>query len=189
VGDRPANPTSGVPSHPMDPMEAMDPMDPMDVGPDALEPLPQIEFAMLADGVQAVGGKLFVLGGGWDTLWVRGFPARHPTMGIGMRLRIPWAFSERDFDLGVDLMDEDGASLFQGRKLVQKIPFRRPSGLPVGGDVGLVRAFTFSNLALPREGGYAFRILVNDHEVSRLRFWVRTRHVAEPLGDDPDPSA
>jgi hypothetical protein len=160
-------------------------MDPLDLSTDGLESLPQVEFAMLADGVQALGGKLFVLGGGWDTLWVRQFPARHPTMGIGMRLRIPWSFSERDFDLAVDLVDEDGASLFQGRKLTQKIPFRRPPDLPVGGDVGLVRAFTFSNLPLPKEGGYAFRVLVNDDEVSRLRFWTRVRTQAHP-GEDPE---
>lgn len=158
-------------------------MDPLEQAGESLDPLPQVEFAMLADAVQAVGGKLFVLGGGWDTLWVRQFPARHPTLGIGIRLRIPWSFAEEKFVLAVDLVDEDGKSLFQGRKLAQPIRFRRPPGLPVGGDVGLVRAFTFSNLPLVKPGGYAFRILVDDQEVSRLRFWARTRRSATESGN------
>lgn len=153
-------------------------MEPIELDPEALQPLPQVEFAMLADGVQAVAGKLYVIGGGWDTLFVRSFPARHPTLGIGIRLRIPWSWSGDSFTLSVDLVDEDGRDLFQGRKLSQLIRFRRPVDLPVGADVGLVRAFTFSNLPLTRPGGYAFRILVDDQEVSRLRFWAKHRPVA-----------
>ena len=82
---------------------------------DSLEssPTPSVEFAMVADAVQAVGGKLYVLGGGWDLLWVSSFPARHPSMGIGIRIRVPWSNIEQ-FSLSVDLVDEDGNSLFGG---------------------------------------------------------------------------
>ena len=54
---------------------------------------PGVDVALLADAVQAVRGKLFILGGGWDTLWVQRFPARHPSLAIGLRLRVPvsWA--------------------------------------------------------------------------------------------------
>ena len=40
---------------------------------------PSVDFAILADAAQAIAGKLFLLGGGWDTLRVGGFPARHHT--------------------------------------------------------------------------------------------------------------
>ncbi len=153
-------------------MESLDP---------DLNPAPSVEFAFVADAVQAVGGKLYVIGGGWDTLYVRGFPARHPTMGIGIRIRVPWSNIE-EFRLSVDLVDEDGTSLFRGRTLAQTIKINRPSSMPAGSDMGIVRAFTFNNLAFPKEGGYAFRILVDDEEVSRLRFRIRHRPSGEPDG-------
>ena len=153
-----------------------------------LDPSPQVEFAFVADAVQAVSGKLYVIGGGWDTLFVGGFPARHPTMGIGVRVRIPWSDIE-EFSLSVDLVDEDGASLFKGRTLTQRIKITRKLEMPAGGDMGVVRAFTFNNLAFPKEGGYAFRLLVDDVEVSRLRFRILQRSRPDDApSSDPDPS-
>ena len=35
----------------------------------------EIEYALLADGAQAVSGKLFVLGGGWNIFRAQSFPA------------------------------------------------------------------------------------------------------------------
>ncbi len=149
-----------------------------------LNPLPQVEFALVADAVQAVAGKLYIIGGGWDTLFVRSFPARHPTLGIGIRIRIPWSDLDT-FTLAVDLVDEDGSSLFKGKRLEQRIKVNRPSTMPAGGDMGIVRAFTFNNLVFPKEGGYAFGILVDDNEVSRMRFRLRYRPgMAAPPADD-----
>ena len=156
----------------------MQPLDP------ELDPTPQVEFAFLADAVQAVAGKLYVIGGGWDTLFSGSFPMRHPTMGLGLRIRVPWS-SLDEFTLAVDLVDEDGTSLFKGRELSQRIRVRRPAEMPAGSDLGVVRAFTFNNLAFPAEGGYAFRITVDGDEVSRLRFRLRQRQQrqSEPAED------
>ena len=147
----------------------------MDISPDALDTLPRVDVALLADSVQAIAGKLYVLGGGWDTLYVAKFPARHPSLGIGIRFRVPWSFQAERFSVSIDLIDEDGKSLFGERRVTQAIPVRRPQHLPSGSDVSVVRAFTFNSLPLPRAGGFAFRVLVDDAEVSRLRFWVRER--------------
>ena len=35
----------------------------------------KIEYAILADGAQAVGGKLYILGGGWNVFYAQAFPA------------------------------------------------------------------------------------------------------------------
>ncbi len=154
----------------------------MELDPDAVvETLPQVDVAILADAVQAIAGKLYILGGGWDTLFVGRFPARHPSLGIALRMRVPWAFHEDRFKVTVDLVDEDGKSVFGDRQVSQVIPVRRPDHLPSGSDISVVRAFTFNSLPLARPGGFAFRILVDDQEVSRLRFWVRQRrHPAPP---------
>lgn len=130
---------------------------------------------MLADAVQAVRGKLFILGGGWDTLWVRGFPARHPTLAIGLRLRVPVSWGKENLKLSVELQDADGSSLLP-HPLSHDIRLPTSEQRPAGAtDVGLIRSFTFNNLVFRREGSYSFVISVDDQPVSRLRFTVRER--------------
>jgi hypothetical protein len=148
----------------------------VDSPPDSLGPT--VDVAMLADAVQAVRGKLFILGGGWDTLWVRGFPARHPSLAIGLRLRVPVSWGKETLKLSVELQDVDGSPLLP-HPLSHDIRLpsseQRPSGTT---DLGVIRSFTFNNLVFRREGPYSFVISVDDEPVSRLRFTVRQRPTA-----------
>jgi hypothetical protein len=134
---------------------------------------PEIEVAILADAVQAVAGKLFVLGGGWDTLYAARFPARHPSLGIGVRVRVPWPQIENEFTLSVDLVDEDGHSVFGDKNITQTFRAGRPRGLPDGVDVGVVRALTINGLVFPSEGGYSFVVSIDGVEAQRISFRVR----------------
>ncbi|MGH3650728.1 MAG: DUF6941 family protein [Acidimicrobiia bacterium] len=153
----------------------------MDSPPNGLGPT--VDVALLADAVQAVRGKLFVLGGGWDTLWVRQLPARHPSLAIGLRLRIPFSWSSESLELSVELQDEDGHPLLP-RPLSHdlRLPSTRPQS-STASDFGLVRSFTFNNLQFDREGAYSFVISVDGQPVSRLRFTVRARAGGPPQPD------
>lgn len=133
---------------------------------------PSVDIALLADAVQASGGKLFVLGGGWDVLSVRSFPARHPSMGIGLRVRVPWGWPEETIRLEVELQDEDGGSVLPG-SLTAPVATRRPPHLPEGQDLTFVRALTFTNVVFRSEGSYSFVITVDGQVQERLRFMVR----------------
>lgn len=145
----------------------------MDTPPDALGPT--VDVALLADSVQAVRGKLFILGGGWDTLWVRQFPARHPSLAIGLRLRVPFSWKSESLNLAVELQDEDGKAVLP-RPLSHDIRLpSNPPHSPSASDFGLIRSFTFNNLRFEREGAYSFVISVDGEPVSRLRFTVRGR--------------
>lgn len=143
----------------------------MDVTPDTLGP--SVDVALLADSVQAIRGKLFILGGGWDTLWVRQFPARHPSLAIGLRLRIPTSWHSDEIKLSVELQDADGKAIFP-QPLSQQIRLPKATDTQTT-DIGLVRSFTFNNLHFGHEGSYSFVISVDDDPVSRLRFSVRQR--------------
>jgi hypothetical protein len=147
----------------------------VDLAPDSLGPT--VDVALLADAVQAVRGKLFVLGGGWDTLWVRSFPARHPSLAIGLRLRVPSSWGEESLKVSVELQDADGAPMLpQPLAHVVTLPGHTQGSATT--DFGLIRSFTFNNLLFRKEGSYSFVISVDDEPVSRLRFAVRAR-VAE----------
>lgn len=145
----------------------------IDTPPEGLGP--SVDVALLADSVQAVRGKLFVLGGGWDTLWVSGFPARHPSLAIGLRLRIPVSWKSDMLRLAVELQDADGKPLLPA-PLSHEIKLPSPRLHPPSAtDFGLVRSFTFNNLRFDSEGDYSFVISVDEEPVSRLRFSVRAR--------------
>lgn len=145
----------------------------LDTPPDGLGPT--VDVALLADSVQAVRGKLFVLGGGWDTLWVSSFPARHPSLAIGLRLRVPVSWKSTSLKLSVELQDADGKPLLP-RPLghVIKLPDDPPHAAHTT-DFGLIRSFTFNNLRFEHDGPYSFVISVDDEPVSRIRFTVRAR--------------
>ncbi len=144
----------------------------MDFGDSTLEP--SVDVALLADAVQASQGKLFVLGGGWDVLTVRSLPARHPSMGIGLRVRVPWGWPGEGARLEVELQDEDGKSVLPG-SLSAQVPVRRPDHLPEGSDLTVVRALTFTNVIFRHEGAYSFVISIDGQVKERLRFMVRIR--------------
>ncbi|HEX2152947.1 MAG TPA: hypothetical protein VHL52_03105 [Acidimicrobiia bacterium] len=144
----------------------------MDFGGGTLEP--SIDVALLADAVQASQGKLFVLGGGWDVLTVRALPARHPSMGIGLRVRVPWGWPGDSVRLEVELQDEDGGSILPG-SLKAPVPVRRPDHLPEGQDLTVVRALTFTNVVFRDEGAYSFVVSIDGEVKERLRFLVRMR--------------
>ena len=150
----------------------------MDSPPDSLGP--SVDVALLADAVQAVRGKLFILGGGWDTLWVQRFPARHPSLAIGIRLRVPVSWAAESLKLSVELQDADGQALLP-RALSHDIKLPPASQhSPHATDYGLIRSFTFNNLLFREEGPYSFVISVDDEPVSRLRFTVRARQPKPP---------
>lgn len=144
----------------------------MDFGEGTLEP--SVDIALLADAVQASRGKLFLLGGGWDVLSVRSLPARHPSMGIGLRIRVPWGWPEESVRLDVEMQDQDGKSVLPG-SLSATVPVRRPDHLPEGQDVSLVRALTFTNVVFRTEGAYSFVISIDGKVKDRLRFLVHVR--------------
>ena len=139
------------------------------------EIVPGVDFALLADAVQVLQGKLYVLGGGWNTLFVAEFPARHPSLGVGLRVRVPWSWTDRPLKIGIDLQDEDGGRVLPGAPISQVVKVSRPIGMPDGSDVVLARSFTFNNLVFPRSGSFSFVISLDDDPTDRLRFTVLER--------------
>jgi len=134
-----------------------------------------VDFALLADAVQAVQGKLFILGGGWDTLYVSSFPARHPSLAIALRVRVPWSATGSSMRIAVELQDADGGKLLPGGQVVHVVNVSRRSGEMDRADIGLVRSFTFNNLQFESAGDFSFVISIDEEVSTRLRFSVRTR--------------
>jgi hypothetical protein len=124
---------------------------------------------MLADSAQAVGGKLFVLGGGISNT------APQPTpIAICGTIVIPWDETNVPHTLTVLLESANGQSISvptpmgdQPFKIEAKFEGGRPPGTAKGTNFTAPIALNFLRPSMP-PGRYLFKILSDGTEVDRL---------------------
>jgi hypothetical protein len=125
---------------------------------------------MLADSAQVHAGKLFVLGGGFDTIRTRVVPAVHKALAVVMVVEVTPGERETNLSIEVTLLDEDMGPLgprASGTLRVGEAPAHRP------GQSSIVPlAIPFFDLRFPREQGYVFRVAHQDEELTRIPFTV-----------------
>ena len=133
--------------------------------------------AFLADGVQAVGGKLYVLGAGWNRLATRRFPARHDRIGIGALIVLEAGEAGRH-SLTVRLLDPDAepTTLAIDPQGAARQPHRSAFGAhaaPDGLDETVVPlALNLDGLLFEEPGNYSFELSIDGGEPERLTFKV-----------------
>ncbi len=66
-----------------------------------------IDFLILADRVEAINSKLYMMGGAWDRIFVADF-AQPVEMSLAIGVLIPWAETNEDHQLTITLEDADG---------------------------------------------------------------------------------
>jgi hypothetical protein len=120
----------------------------------------------LADSAQVVGGKLYLLGGGWDMLTVNtGFPVPHQ-MAVAVAFRVPYSETNRPFDVEIEIQDADGRPLVQ---VQGKSEVGRPPGIPQGHPQ---RTQIAANMGLQFEkaGTYVIVARVDGQDKQRVPF-------------------
>lgn len=129
----------------------------------------QVEWLILADAAQVVGGKLYLMGGGWDVLNVNsGFPlSQH--CAVAAAFKVPWTETNQRHDIEIEITDEDGRlSLF---KVAGELEVGRPPGIPPGQDQRSQLAIDL-DLRLERPGTYVIIARVAGEEGARALFRV-----------------
>ncbi|HEX6547778.1 MAG TPA: hypothetical protein VF134_03445 [Candidatus Dormibacteraeota bacterium] len=144
---------------------------------------------LLCDSAQAVGGKLYILGGGWSRVM-----AINPniSMVLAVHMRIPWAEANRRLTVRFDLVTEDGQSVpapnGDGVYAEAKVEVGRPPGLRPGTD--LDQTFVIPAVVPLRAGVYRWDVSVDGEKLEDVAFEV----VAPPPevtflpGGRPNPS-
>jgi hypothetical protein len=109
-----------------------------------------LEWLIVADFAQIVGGKLYLQGGGWNMLTVnRELPVKQ-TLGIAASFLVPWDETNQRHRIEIDVMTEDGRSL---AKVESEVQVGRPAEHPPGQPI---RAQLAGNMVLElNEGNYA----------------------------------
>jgi hypothetical protein len=132
---------------------------------------------MLADSAQVAGGKLNVLGGGWNIVG----PAPMPFAIAGM-IEVPWHLTGQEHQFRLELIDLDGNAIqvptpagqqplfLEGGFTVEPSPEARE-----GAFIPFPFAFFLGPVPLPSGSHFEWRLSVNDqhHEDWRLAFSTR----------------
>jgi hypothetical protein len=112
---------------------------------------------LLCDSAQSIGGKLYVLGGGWSILRKTG---NLMTMALAVKLSIPWSRTNEPHDLEARLVTEAGDDvLLEGQpvRAAGAIEVGRPPGIRKGTPLDAAFVLTFQNLSLD-PGGYVWEL-------------------------------
>lgn len=125
---------------------------------------------MLADAAQVQGGKLFVLGGGFDTISARSLPVVHRNLTVALVAEVDPDERHRNLELLITLIDEDGNEL--GVEAKGKMRVGSPANLPPGSSSIVPIVSPFPNIRFEDAKGYAFVVSHEEEELARITFRV-----------------
>jgi hypothetical protein len=131
----------------------------------------QITTAFLADAAIVANGKLYVQGGGWDTIFCPTFPSTHPSMAIALIFRVEYSEAPANIPLLIELLDEDERARpeFRAEGIMG---VGHPPGLKHGSPILVPQAITINMLALPRPEFLHFKVSADSNEVATIPFRV-----------------
>jgi hypothetical protein len=118
----------------------------------------ELDFAFLADAADVSMGKLFVLGGAFDTIHVQAFPASHPVLAVVLRFLLSPVDLDRKHNLQILLLDADAHHIASANGELM-VPKSRES--PAGWKQTVLIPLRFLNVPFKQEGHYSIEILAN----------------------------
>jgi hypothetical protein len=125
-------------------------------------------FVLLSDYSEAVNGKLYLTGGGWNVLSLPELPHEW-SFHIGLGIDVAWHETNDPHELVVTVQDPDGVELGEG--LTANFETGRPPGMPPGQEQRLVMSIA-ATAAFTTPGPHAAVVQVNGEELGRGRFYL-----------------
>ncbi len=150
---------------------------------------------MLADSVDAVGGKVYIQGGSWAILHTPALPTRHPRIGIAVILRFPYQRSDNmPHTFSLVIVDEDNRvvplgdapetplpnmKIEDGKVVAMQGSFTvgRPPTLQPGDEQQIPLAANLDGVVFDHAGKYVVRVKIDDKIVKELPF--RINHMGQ----------
>jgi hypothetical protein len=126
---------------------------------------------LLCDHAEALNGKLYVMGGGWNVLFAPGRPVHTSVAAV---IAVPWDQANVRHDLSLELLTADGAAVeVQGQRVQVERTFEvgRPPGVKPGSALNTPFVWNFDGLALDA-GGYEWKLTIDGEPVASRPFVV-----------------
>ena len=126
---------------------------------------------LLCDWADALNGKLYIGGGGWD----RVFKVQPLGCSVAVMLSVPWHATNEKHVFRLTLQTEDGVVVKDAQEnrfeIVGEFETGRPAGTKPGSPIRTPLTFRVQQLDLA-VGGYAFVLEVDETEITRAQFTV-----------------
>lgn len=133
----------------------------------------EVEWLILADAAQVVGGKLYLIGGGWDTLTVnKNFPVDQ-RCALAISISVPWNETNQKHSFEVEIASEDSATEEPNRlvKVGGQFEVGRPPGIRQGQSQRFQLAIDM-NLKITNPGTKTIVVRIEGQEMKKLDFNV-----------------
>ncbi len=136
---------------------------------------PYLDFLILADRAEAINGKLYLMGGGWDTFNIgNDEPA---SFSVALAIMMPWHATNQDHMLTLSLQDADANELL---RVQAGLRTGRPPTMAEPAEQRVMIAFPVS-VRFPTSGTYAVigtigdnskRVSLHVNQVPQMPFFV-----------------
>lgn len=132
---------------------------------------PEVEYLILADTVESLNGKLYMMGGGWDSMKVSSIDIPH-ALSFACGITVPWNATDEDHTLTLTVDDADGQPVSPPLSVTFKTG--RSPALERGAATRIPFAVK-AEIKFPAFGGYVLRGRVDelDDGARRMPFFVR----------------
>jgi hypothetical protein len=133
----------------------------------------EVEWLILADSAQVVGGKLYLLGGGWEILTVNRALPVDQRCAVALSIRVPWNETNRKQTFEIEVVSEDPATE-EPKSLARvggQFEVGRPPGIPPGQEQRVQLAIDM-NLRIDTVGTKAVIGRIAGQELRRIHFNV-----------------
>jgi hypothetical protein len=135
---------------------------------------------LLADAAEAIGGKLYILGGAWNI----GGPAGQPiAMAVAINITVPWNETNQRHKFRAVLVSEDGEAVTnaegQAIEVVGDFDVGRPAGIKPGTSFNAPLAIRLSPVLAA--GGYRWEVSIDGTLMAAESFTIIDR----PVGPSP----
>lgn len=128
----------------------------------------RLDFCILADKAEAINGKLYLMGGGFQTVAMAQIPGP-ASFDVGIGVSQDYHETSDNHVVSLTLEDADNAVILGP----VTFPFAtgRPPGFPPGDELRWICAVQ-GPFPIPAEGNYQVRVQVDAHQFEPTRFRV-----------------
>ncbi len=143
----------------------------------------KIEWILMADSAEVLGGKLYMLGGGWDRMPASASKDSKDSrvFALAFSILVPWHQANEKHTMKIEIIDEDGKrTIF---KVEGEFEVGRPAGAVRGQLLRVPIAVKYMG-TIEQPGTYAVIGSLDGEESCRTQF-----HVQLPPGTHAGPSA
>jgi hypothetical protein len=146
-----------------------------------LVPVMRLDFLILADKAEAIGGKLYLMGGGFDRIRMAAIPGTAQfDVAVGMLVGYNETNQKHGFELRCE--DQDNNLVFDSPR--GAIEVGRPPGMTAGSEQRALLVFA-GPFAFKATGDYSWVFVLNGERQPPTRFRVEQAQLLAPIAIPP----